>query len=116
VALARLEGEPVVIIGHQKGRDTIERVWRNYGMARPEGYRKALRLMNLAQKFEIPLITLIDTAGAYPASARRSAARARRSHATSSRWSTLQRADRLHRDRRRRLRRARSRSALATAC
>ncbi len=64
--LARLEGEPVVIIGHQKGRDTKERVWRNYGMARPEGYRKALRLMNLAQKFEIPLITLIDTAGAYP--------------------------------------------------
>src|SRR5262245_11654305 len=64
--LARLEGEPVVIIGHQKGRDTKERVWRNYGMARPEGYRKALRLMNLAQKFELPLITLIDTAGAYP--------------------------------------------------
>ncbi len=64
--LARLEGEPIVLIGHQKGRDTKERVWRNYGMARPEGYRKALRLMNLAQKFEIPLITLIDTAGAYP--------------------------------------------------
>jgi acetyl-CoA carboxylase carboxyl transferase subunit alpha len=64
--LARLEGEPIVLIGHQKGRDTKERVWRNYGMARPEGYRKALRLMNLAQKFEIPLVTLIDTAGAYP--------------------------------------------------
>jgi acetyl-CoA carboxylase carboxyl transferase subunit alpha len=64
--LARLEGEPIVLIGHQKGRDTKERVWRNYGMARPEGYRKALRLMNLAQKFEIPLITLIDTSGAYP--------------------------------------------------
>jgi acetyl-CoA carboxylase carboxyl transferase subunit alpha len=64
--LARLEGEPVVLIGHQKGRDTKERVWRNYGMARPEGYRKALRLMNLAQKFGIPLVTLIDTAGAYP--------------------------------------------------
>jgi acetyl-CoA carboxylase carboxyl transferase subunit alpha len=64
--LARLEGEPIVIIGHQKGRDTKERVWRNYGMARPEGYRKALRLMNLAQKFDIPLVTLIDTAGAYP--------------------------------------------------
>jgi len=64
--LARLEGEPVMLIGHQKGRDTKERVWRNYGMARPEGYRKALRLMNLAQKFDVPLITLIDTAGAYP--------------------------------------------------
>jgi acetyl-CoA carboxylase carboxyl transferase subunit alpha len=64
--LARLEGEPVVVIGHQKGRDTKERVWRNYGMARPEGYRKALRLMQLAAKFNLPLITLIDTPGAYP--------------------------------------------------
>jgi acetyl-CoA carboxylase carboxyl transferase subunit alpha len=64
--IARLEGEPVVIVGHQKGRDTKERMWRNYGMARPEGYRKALRLMRLAEKFGLPLITLIDTAGAYP--------------------------------------------------
>jgi acetyl-CoA carboxylase carboxyl transferase subunit alpha len=64
--LARLDNEPVVIIGHQKGRDTKERVWRNYGMARPEGYRKGLRLMNLAEKFGLPLITLIDTPGAYP--------------------------------------------------
>jgi acetyl-CoA carboxylase carboxyl transferase subunit alpha len=64
--LARLEGEPVVVIGHQKGRDTKERVWRNYGMARPEGYRKAKRLMLLAEKFGLPLITLIDTPGAYP--------------------------------------------------
>jgi acetyl-CoA carboxylase carboxyl transferase subunit alpha len=55
-----------VIIGHQKGRDTKERVWRNYGMARPEGYRKALRLMQLAERFGLPLITLIDTPGAYP--------------------------------------------------
>jgi acetyl-CoA carboxylase carboxyl transferase subunit alpha len=55
-----------VIIGHQKGRDTKERMWRNYGMARPEGYRKALRLMRLAEKFGLPLVTLIDTAGAYP--------------------------------------------------
>jgi acetyl-CoA carboxylase carboxyl transferase subunit alpha len=55
----------VVVIGHQKGRDTKERIWRNYGMARPEGYRKALRLMRLAEKFELPLITLIDTPGAY---------------------------------------------------
>jgi acetyl-CoA carboxylase carboxyl transferase subunit alpha len=64
--LARLDNEPVVIIGHQKGRDTKERVWRNYGMARPEGYRKGLRLMHLAEKFGLPLITLIDTPGAYP--------------------------------------------------
>ena len=64
--LARLDGEPVVIIGHQKGRDTKARVWRNYGMARPEGYRKGLRLMHLAEKFGLPLITLIDTPGAYP--------------------------------------------------
>jgi acetyl-CoA carboxylase carboxyl transferase subunit alpha len=64
--LARLDGEPVVVIGHQKGRDTKERVWRNYGMARPEGYRKGLRLMHLAEKFSLPLITLIDTPGAYP--------------------------------------------------
>jgi acetyl-CoA carboxylase carboxyl transferase subunit alpha len=64
--LARLEGQPVLVIGHQKGRDTKERVWRNYGMARPEGYRKALRLMRLAEKFGLPVITLIDTKGAYP--------------------------------------------------
>jgi acetyl-CoA carboxylase carboxyl transferase subunit alpha len=64
--LARLEGEPVVVLGHQKGRDTKERMWRNYGMARPEGYRKALRLMELAEKFDLPLVTLIDTPGAYP--------------------------------------------------
>jgi acetyl-CoA carboxylase carboxyl transferase subunit alpha len=64
--MARLDGEAIVIIGHQKGRDTKERVWRNYGMARPEGYRKALRLMQLAERFGLPLITLIDTPGAYP--------------------------------------------------
>jgi len=64
--LARLEGQPVVVLGHQKGRDTKERVRRNYGMARPEGYRKALRLMRVAEKFRLPVITLIDTPGAYP--------------------------------------------------
>jgi len=64
--LARLDNEAVMIIGHQKGRDTKERVWRNYGMARPEGYRKGLRLMQLAERFGLPLITLIDTPGAYP--------------------------------------------------
>jgi acetyl-CoA carboxylase carboxyl transferase subunit alpha len=64
--LARLGGLPVMIIGHQKGRDTKERVRRNYGMPKPEGYRKALRLMRMAERFRIPIITLIDTPGAYP--------------------------------------------------
>ena len=64
--LARLEGLPVMVIGHQKGRDTKERVRRNYGMPKPEGYRKALRLMKMAERFRIPIITLIDTPGAYP--------------------------------------------------
>ena len=63
---ARLEGQPVMVLGHQKGRDTKERVKRNYGMASPEGYRKALRLMRIAEKFQLPLLTLIDTPGAYP--------------------------------------------------
>jgi acetyl-CoA carboxylase carboxyl transferase subunit alpha len=63
---ARLEGRPVMLIGHQKGRDTKERVRRNYGMPKPEGYRKALRLMHMAQKFGLPIVTLIDTPGAYP--------------------------------------------------
>ena len=64
--LGRLEGRPIVLIGQQKGRDTRERVYRNYGMARPEGYRKAQRLMLLAEKFSLPVVTLIDTPGAYP--------------------------------------------------
>lgn len=64
--LARLDGEPVMIIGQQKGRDTKEKIIRNFGMMHPEGYRKALRLMLLAQKFNVPIITLIDTPGAYP--------------------------------------------------
>jgi acetyl-CoA carboxylase carboxyl transferase subunit alpha len=64
--LARLERTPVMVIGHQKGRDTKERVRRNYGMPKPEGYRKALRLMRMAERFRLPIITLIDTPGAYP--------------------------------------------------
>jgi len=64
--LARFEGEPVVVIGHQKGRDTRENIARNFGMPHPEGYRKALRLMELAAKFGKPIVTLIDTPGAYP--------------------------------------------------
>ena len=64
--LARFNGQTVMVIGQQKGRDTKERQYRNFGMPRPEGYRKALRLMKLAEKFGVPLITFIDTPGAYP--------------------------------------------------
>ncbi len=64
--LARLDGRSVVVIGHQKGRDTREKVERNFGMSRPEGYRKALRLMKMAERFSLPVVTLIDTPGAYP--------------------------------------------------
>ncbi len=64
--VARLDGRPIVIIGHEKGNDTKSRIKRNFGMARPEGYRKAIRLMDLANRFKIPVITLIDTPGAYP--------------------------------------------------
>lgn len=63
---ARLEGRPVMVIGHQKGRDTKENLRRNFGMPHPEGYRKALRLMDMAARFNAPIITLIDTPGAYP--------------------------------------------------
>jgi len=64
--LARLDGNSVMVIGHQKGRDTKDKIFRNFGMPRPEGYRKALRLMRLAEKFGIPVLTFIDTPGAYP--------------------------------------------------
>jgi len=64
--LARFNGQPVMVIGHQKGSDTKEKLYRNFGMPRPEGYRKALRLMRLAEKFGVPVLTFIDTPGAYP--------------------------------------------------
>lgn len=64
--LARIGGRPVMLIGHQKGRDTKEKVKRNFGMPKPEGYRKALRLMKMAERFKLPVLTLIDTAGAWP--------------------------------------------------
>jgi len=64
--IGRLDGKPVMVIGQQKGRDTKEKIKRNFGMPRPEGYRKALRLMQMAEKFKMPLITLVDTPGAYP--------------------------------------------------
>ena len=64
--LARFNGQSIMVIGHQKGRDTKEKILRNFGMPRPEGYRKAMRLMRLAEKFRIPVITFVDTPGAYP--------------------------------------------------
>ncbi|MFA8441065.1 acetyl-CoA carboxylase carboxyltransferase subunit alpha [Yoonia sp.] len=64
--LARIDGIPVMVIGHEKGNDTKSRIERNFGMARPEGYRKAIRLMELADRFDLPVITLVDTPGAYP--------------------------------------------------
>jgi acetyl-CoA carboxylase carboxyl transferase subunit alpha len=64
--LARFDNQPVMVIGHQKGRDTKEKVYRNFGMPNPEGYRKALRLMKMAEQFKLPVITFVDTPGAYP--------------------------------------------------
>ncbi|WP_373017112.1 acetyl-CoA carboxylase carboxyltransferase subunit alpha [Thiomicrorhabdus sp.] len=64
--LARLDGQPVMVIGQEKGRDTKEKIKRNFGMPRPEGYRKALRLMKMAERFNLPIVTFIDTPGAYP--------------------------------------------------
>ena len=64
--LAKIDGQSVMIIGHQKGRDTKEKIKRNFGMPKPEGYRKALRLMEMAERFNLPIITFIDTPGAYP--------------------------------------------------
>mgnify|MGYP005607308177 FL=1 len=64
--LARFNGQPCMVIGHQKGRDTKEKIFRNFGMLRPEGYRKALRMMRLAEKFGLPVFTFVDTPGAYP--------------------------------------------------
>lgn len=64
--LARLDGQPIMVIGHQKGRDTKEKIYRNFGMLSPEGYRKALRVMKMAERFSLPIICLIDTPGAYP--------------------------------------------------
>jgi acetyl-CoA carboxylase carboxyl transferase subunit alpha len=64
--LARFNGQPCMVIGHQKGRDTKEKIYRNFGMPRPEGYRKAERLMKLAEKFQLPVFTFVDTPGAYP--------------------------------------------------
>lgn len=84
--LARFNGMSCMVIGHQKGRDTKERTLRNFGMTRPEGYRKALRLMKTAEKFGLPVFTFVDTPGAFPASRPRSAASPKPSAATSTKW------------------------------
>ncbi len=83
--LARINGRSVVIVGHQKGRDTKSKIRRNFGMPRPEGYRKALRIMQLAERFGLPILTFIDTAGACPASMPKRAVSRRRSRAICSR-------------------------------
>ena len=88
--VARFDGRSVVVIGHQKGRDAKERTHRNFGMPRPEGYRKALRLMKLAEKFGLPIITLIDTPGASPAWELKSGASPRPSAATCWKWRPLE--------------------------
>ena len=75
--LAKIDGAPVMIIGHQKGRDTPEKIKRNFGMPKPEGYRKALRLMEMAARFRLPVLTFVDTPGAYPVSVLRSVAKVR---------------------------------------
>ncbi len=64
--MTRLAGQPVMVIGHQKGREVKEKVRRNFGMPKPEGYRKALRLMEMAERFKLPVLTFIDTPGAFP--------------------------------------------------
>lgn len=84
--LARLDGRPVLVIGHQKGRDVQEKVRRNFGMAKPEGYRKAQRLMRTAARFKLPIVTFIDTPGRIQASTPRSAARARPSPRACISW------------------------------
>ena len=76
---AEYHGQPVLLVGHVKGRDTKEKIYRNFGYARPEGYRKAMRVMKIAEKFRRPIIVFVDTPAAYPASNPRSAASPRRS-------------------------------------
>ena len=104
--LARLDGRPVMVIGHQKGRDTKERVRRNYGMPKPEGYRKALRLMQLAERFRLPIVTLHRHARApIPASASEERGQSEAIARNLFEMSTLRVPDHQRRDRRGRLRR-----------
>ena len=109
--IARFNGEEVMVIGHQKGRDIKSRVYRNFGQPNPEGYRKALRFMQMAEKFNRPLFTFVDTPGAYPGSWRRRARPSRSYRPQSSRDGPTESSDHHHHHRRRWLRRrARDRS------
>ena len=103
--LARIDGRSVMIIGHQKGRDTKSKIRRNFGMPRPEGYRKALRLMKLAERFGLPILTFIDTPGAYPGVGAEERGQSEAIARNLLEMAELQGADHLHGDRRRRLRR-----------
>jgi hypothetical protein len=101
--LARFNGKPCMVLGHQKGRDTKEKIYRNFGMPRPEGYRKALRLMKLAEKFGLPLFTFVDTPGAYPGIGAEEARPVRGHRPQPVRDGGPAHSHRRHRDRRRRL-------------
>ena len=103
--LARIDGRSVMIIGHQKGRDTKSKIRRNFGMPRPEGYRKALRLMKMAERFGLPILTFIDTPGAYPGVGAEERGQSEAIARNLLEMAELQGADHLHGDRRRRLRR-----------
>ena len=103
--IGRLNGRTIALVGHQKGRDLKTRVYRNYGMAYPEGYRKAMRTMALAERHGFPLVSLVDTPGAYPGRRRRAARPGRRDRADPGRHAAPRRADGRRRDRRGRLRR-----------
>jgi acetyl-CoA carboxylase carboxyl transferase subunit alpha len=103
--LARFNGQACMVLGHQKGRDTKERTQRNFGMSRPEGYRKALRLMKLAEKFGLPVFTFVDTPGCLPRHRRRRARPVRSHRAQHLRDGAARSAHRQHHHRRRRLRR-----------
>src|SRR3990167_161247 len=83
---AKLDGRTVLVLGHQKGRDAKENIMRNFGSAHPEGYRKALRLMKMAEKFELPIVVFVDTPGAYPGVGAEERARRMRSLPISARW------------------------------
>ena len=114
-ASARLDGRPVVVIGHQKGRGTKENMQRNFGMPHPEGYRKALRLMELAERFGCPILTFIDTPGAYPGIGAEERGQAEAIAENLEVMSRLPVPDRSRRSSARAARAARSRSASPTA-
>ena len=114
--LATFRGRSVAVIGHQKGRDTKERICRNFGQPRPEGYRKALRVMKMAERFGLPVLTFIDTAGAYPGPRRRGARPGRGDRPQPDGDGGAAGADRRHHHRRGGERRRAGARASATGC